>query len=200
MAGEAMNKPRLLACAAALSLLVPACRQQPAEPPLAGARIGGPFALTDQDGRRVTDSQFAGRYRLIYFGYTFCPDVCPTDMQTLGRALTLFEQRAPKEAAKVQPIFITVDPERDTPAVLKPWVAAFHPRLIGLTGTPAEIAAVAKAYAVVYAKGDAAGAGGYLVDHTRMAMLFGPAGEPLALIPQDGTAEAAAAELAKWVR
>jgi protein SCO1 len=199
MAGDAMNKPRLLAALVAL-LLVPACQSQPAEPPLAGARIGGPFSLIDQDGRRVTDAQFAGRYRLIYFGYTFCPDVCPTDMLNVGKGLSLFEQQAPAAAAKVQPIFITVDPERDTPAVLKAWVAAFHPRLIGLTGTPAEIAAVAKEYAVIYQKAQTPGTTGYLMDHSRTTVLFGPQGQPLALIPQDETPQAVADELAKWVR
>lgn len=201
-----MNKPRppvipLIAAALIACLALPACQQQPVgEPPLAGARIGGPFTLTDQNGRRVSDTAFAGRYRLVYFGYTFCPDVCPVDMQTLGRGLTLFEKQHPAEGAKVQPIFITVDPERDTPAVLKPWVAAFHPRLIGLTGTPAEIAAVAKEYAVYYRKVETPGASGYLMDHARQAALFDPQGKPLALIPQDQTPEAAAAELAKWVR
>ncbi|MET0269025.1 MAG: SCO family protein [Sphingomonas sp.] len=194
-----MNK-RLLLAALLACLPLPACQQPPAEPPLAGARLGGPLPLVDQDGRRVNDARFAGRYRLVYFGYTFCPDVCPVDMQILGRGLTLFEQQHPAEGAKVQPIFITVDPERDTPAVLKQWVAAFHPRLIGLTGTPAEIAAVAKNYAVYYRKVETPGASGYLMDHARQAVLFGPQGQPLALIPQDETPEAAAAELAKWVR
>lgn len=191
----------LAATIGAATIGLAACRQQPpAEAPLAGARIGGPFALTDQNGHTVTDAQFAGRYRLVYFGYTFCPDVCPTDLQTLMKGLKLFEISDPAVAARVQPIFITVDPERDTPAVLKQWVAAFHPRLIGLTGTPAQIAAVAREYAVYYKKVVTPGTSGYLMDHARQAVLFGPSGEPLALIPQDETAEAAAAELARWVQ
>ncbi len=196
-----MNKTRLLSPLLAACLGLAACHSPVSQtPPLAGARIGGPFTLTDQDGRRVSDTQFAGRYRLIYFGYTFCPDVCPTDLQTLMKGLSLFEKEDAPRAARIQPIFVTIDPERDTPPVLKQWVAAFHPRLIGLTGSSAEIAAVAKEYAVYYKKVETPGTGSYLMDHGRQAVLFGPGGEPLALIPQDQTPEAAAAELAKWVK
>jgi protein SCO1/2 len=197
MAGGAMNKT--IALLATFLLALAGCHAQSDEPPLAGARIGGPFSLTDQNGRRVTDTQFAGRYRLVYFGYTFCPDACPADMQILMGGLKLFAQHDPTAAAKVQPIFITIDPARDTPPVLKQWVSAFHPRLIGLVGTAAETAAVAKEYAVIYQKVESAGSTSYLMDHTRTAVLFGPKGEPIALIPQDQTAEVAAAELAKWV-
>ena len=170
------------------------------EPPLAGAKIGGPFALTDQDGKTVRDSDFAGRYRLIYFGYSFCPDVCPVDLQNIAKAYSLFEKENPQAAAKLQPIFITVDPARDTPAVLKDYVAAFHPRLIGLTGSEAQIAAVAKEYAIFYRKAGAAGAADYLVDHARQATLFGPEGEPMALLPQEESPEAIVAVLKQWVR
>jgi protein SCO1/2 len=192
-----MNK----ALVALLTLTLAACSPAGADqPPLAGAALGGPFTLTDQNGARVSDRQFAGRYRLVYFGYSFCPDVCPVDLQKLMQGLRAFEAQDPARGAKVQPIFITVDPERDTPPVLKTYVVAFHPRLIGLTGTPAEVAAVAKEYGVYYRKADGGSAAGYLVDHARMATLYGPTGEPIALIPQDDTAEAIAAELGKWVR
>ena len=143
MAGFAMNeKSPLAALAAALiALTATACSPAAREaPPLEGARIGGPFTLTDQNGRKVSDTSFPGKYKLIYFGYTFCPDVCPVDLQLIGRGLAAFEKSDPARAAKVQPIFITTDPERDTPPVLKEYVAAFHPRLIGLTGTPQQIA------------------------------------------------------------
>nr|WP_243395632.1 SCO family protein [Sphingomonas oleivorans] len=170
-------------------------------PPLAGAKIGGPFTLTDQDGRRVSDSQFAGRYRLVYFGYTYCPDVCPLDVQNLALGLKQLEESDPGKAEKIQPIFISIDPARDTPEVLKQFVSAFHPRLIGLTGTEAEIATVAKEFAVYYKKQPPApDTSGYLVDHLRQAMLFGPKGEPLALIPQEEGAEPIAAELARWTK
>src|ERR1044072_7444599 len=123
--------------------------------PRQGATMGGPFTLTDQNGRRVSDRDFAGKYRLIYFGYTFCPDVCPVDMQAIGAGLRQFEADQPARAARLQPIFITVDPARDTPPVLRQFVAAFHPRLIGLTGSEAEIAAVARGYRVFYERGAA---------------------------------------------
>jgi protein SCO1 len=131
------------------SLLLVAC--SPAgggEAPLKGARIGGPFTLTDQDGQRISSDRFDGKYRLVYFGYTYCPDICPVDLQQIGLAMRKLEDSDPEVAARVQPIFITTDPERDTPRVMKEYAAAFHPRLIGLTGSPEEIAAVAKAHGV----------------------------------------------------
>ncbi|PTS84728.1 SCO family protein, partial [Sphingomonas sp. HMWF008] len=147
-----------------------------------------------------TDRDFAGRYRIVYFGYTFCPDVCPTDVQTIGAGLRAFEAQDSARAAKVVPIFVTVDPKRDTPAVLKAFVSAFHPRMVGLTGTPQAIAATAKAYGI-YAEAEKPNAeGGYLVAHSRFAYLMDPAGKPVALLPQDKTPKDVAAELDRWVR
>ena len=208
MAGFAMNDRRKSKRAAPAAIALFACvalagchGSAPQDPaPLAGARIGGPFTLTDQDGHRVSNAQFAGKYRLIYFGYTYCPDVCPTTLQHLGQGLKLFEQAAPTRAAHVQPIFITVDPDRDTPPVLKSYVAAFHPRLIGLTGSPAEIAAVAKDYAVSYHKQQTKGASGYLVDHMSQPILFGPDGQPIALVPGDQDGPAVEKTLDQWVK
>jgi len=182
-----------------LSLLLAACSGAPGEPPLSGARIGGPFVLTDQNGRTVRDGDFAGKYRIVYFGYTHCPDICPNDLAVIGQALRRTEKEAPARAAKIQPLFITVDPERDTPAVMKAYASAFHPRLLGLTGTPQQVAAAEKAYAVWSAKQPDQPGGGYAVDHSRMAVLMGPKGEPVALLPTDQGAEQVAAELAKWV-
>ena len=205
MSGDTMNNP-FLSSIAAVALMIGAstlsgCSRPAEQAPLQGTRIGGPFTLTDQDGKRVSDRDFAGQYRLIYFGYTFCPDVCPTDVQHLMQGFKLFEQRAPALAARVQPIFISIDPARDTPPVLRQFVRAFHPRLIGLTGSDAEIAAVAKAFAIYYRKQDGpAGAGGYLMDHSRQTILFGPTGDPIALIPQDRDSDVIAAELQRWVR
>jgi len=167
-------------------------------PPLKGAAIGGPIALTDQDGRRFGDARLKGRYRIVYFGFTHCPDVCPTDLVQIGQALRRFEREDPARAAKVQPLFITVDPERDTPAILKPYVAAFHPRPLGLTGTPEEIAGVGKSVGSYYAREPSAG-GGYTMNHSRLAFLFGPKGEPIALLPHEQGAEAIAAELDRWI-
>lgn len=205
-----MNNPRpysrwAAACAALLlvasPLLLTACGQQAETPPLAGANIGGPFTLTDQDGHKVSDSDFAGKYRLIYFGYTFCPDVCPVDVQILMKGYRKLEAEKPALAARIQPIFITVDPARDTPAALKQFVTAFHPKLIGLTGSEAEIAKVAKQFAIYYKKQPPApGAAGYLVDHSRQAMLFDPQGKPLALITQDKDADTVVADIERWAK
>ncbi|WP_174274903.1 SCO family protein [Sphingomonas bacterium] len=195
-----MNKLVLLAAAPLLALA--GCRSAATEaPPLAGAKIGGPFALTDQDGRAFSSASLAGRYPVIYFGYTFCPDVCPTDMQVLAKGLNAFAKSDPARAARVQPIFISVDPARDTPPVLKSFVRAFSPRLIGLTGSEAQIAAVAKSYASPYQKqAPAPGASGYLMQHGTAAILFGPDGGPIALVPVDADAAQVADTLAKWVR
>ena len=184
-----------------LMLLMPAACRAPDAPPLAGAPIGGAFVLTDQDGRRFDSAVLAGHYPIVYFGYTFCPDVCPLDMAVLGQALKTLEAKDPAKAARLRPIFITVDPARDTPAVLKRYVAAFSPRLIGLTGTPDQIASVAKAYAIFYQKAPAAaGASGYMMNHSREALLFGPDGKPIMLLPVDADKDQVVAALEKWVK
>jgi protein SCO1 len=181
-----------------IALFLGACSAAP--PPLQGASMGGPFTLTDQNGRRVTDRDFAGKYRIVYFGYTFCPDVCPVDLQVIGAGLRRFEADEPARAASVQPIFVSVDPARDTPAVLRRFVAAFHPRLIGLTGSETEIAQAAREYRIFYERGEPGAGGAYMVNHTRMAVLYGPDGQPIAMIPHDQGAVGVAAELERWVR
>ena len=194
-----------------LALLVPlslplalgACggpASQPAErPPLEGAALGGPFTLVDKTGNQVRWDDFAGRYRIVYFGYSFCPDACPMDVQKMMQGFALFEQASPALAKKVQPIFITIDPARDTPQVVGEFAAAFSPRLLGLTGTQAQIDAAAKAFAIYHAKGKET-PGGYLMDHSRIAYLMGPKGEPIAMLPVDKTPQDVSAELAKWVK
>lgn len=198
-----INRHRLISCllSAMLALMLAGCSPSAREtPPLQGAAIGGPFELTDQNGARVRNADFEGKYRLIYFGFTYCPDVCPVDLQLVGQAMRKIEKEDPSLARKVQPIFITVDPDRDTPPVMKQYVSAFHPRLIGLTGSKEEIAAVAKSYGVYFQKeGDAADKE-YLVDHSRILLLFGPAGEPISIVPHDKGADAIAAELERWVK
>jgi protein SCO1/2 len=203
-----MNERRALRALAglialSLAFFVAACHRDPGPPPLEDATMGGPFTLTDQDGRRVSDTDFAGKYRLIYFGYTFCPDVCPTDLAMIGAAMRRLESTDPDVAAKVQPIFISVDPARDTPAVLKRYVAAFYPRLIGLTGSEEEIARVAREYAVYYHREPpqpGAAPDQYLVDHSRMAVLYGPDNKPIAIMPDDQGPDGIAQELKRWVR
>jgi protein SCO1 len=198
-----INKPSLLIpaliTAAALALAGCSAAVPAAEPPLAGADIGGDFALTASDGRTMRWDDFAGKYRVVYFGYAFCPDICPTDMQRVAQGLKVLKASDPAKAAKIQPLFITIDPERDTQKVVGEFAAAFSPDIIGLTGTPEQIAAAAKAFRVFYAKGEAVAGGGYLVDHSNIVYLFGPDGEPLATLPVDQGADAVAAELGKWV-
>lgn len=178
-----------------------ASEAQPAgPPPLEGAAIGGDFTLTGEDGGEVSFGDFDGQYRTVYFGYTFCPDVCPVDVQRAMAGLKRFEEAEPERAAKIQPLFVSVDPERDTPAVLTEFTDAFHPRLIGMTGSKEQLDAVVKDYAAYYSIGDTSEGGGYLVDHTNITYLFGPDGEPIAILPTDEGPEAVAAELAKWVR
>ena len=184
------------------AFLLGACAQAaPAEdPPLKGARLGGAFSMTDQNGQRVTERSYAGKYRLIYFGYTFCPDVCPVDMRVLGAGLRRFEERNPEAGAKVQPIFVSVDPARDTPPVLRAFVANFHPRLVGLTGTPDELARMARAYGASYMRSEGATPGTYLMNHSRVVVLYSPENEPLAIVPYDQGPDGVANELARWVR
>ena len=195
-----MNNPfkylvSLLALAAA-SCSPPA----PEVPPLEGARLGGAFTLTSENGKRVSDSAFAGQYRLVYFGYTFCPDVCPVDVQRLMQGLKRFEAKDPARAAKVQPIFVSIDPDRDTPEVLSVFTDAFHPRLLGLTGTPAELEAVKKAYGVFAEKEDPAAKANYKMSHSNTAILYGPKGEPIAPLAHEDGPDSLAAELDKWVK
>lgn len=169
------------------------------EPPLAGAAIGGDFALTASDGRTVKWDDFKGRYRIVYFGYAFCPDICPTDMQRVAQGLKVLKASDPAKAAKITPIFITIDPERDSAQVVGEFAAAFSPDIVGLTGTPEQIAAAAKTFKVFFAKGEAAPGGGYLMDHSNIVYLFDPDGAPLATLPVDQGPDAVAAELDKWV-
>ena len=133
------------------------------------ASVGGPFSLTDHTGRPVTDADFRGKFMLVYFGFTFCPDVCPAGLQLMAAAI---DALGPK-ADRITPVFITVDPERDTPAQLANYVPSFHPRLVGLTGTMAEIQAVARAYRVYYQKvKDERSSAPYTMDHTSIIYLM----------------------------
>lgn len=206
-----MNKT--LAFALSAALLLSACNNEPTQiplssAPLAGAAIGGDFSLTDQDGKKRTYKEFDGRYRIVYFGYTNCPDICTPDMQNLMAGLKAFEKSSPDLAAKIQPIFITVDPKRDTPEVLKQFVGAFHPRAIGLTGTDAEIADATKKFAVYSSRVEGSSPESYLMSHSQTPYLMAPDGKPLAILPADqpktdaneGAPKLVEAELAKWVR
>lgn len=188
-----------LALAAALPLA--GCgAEQAGPPPLEGARMHDTFTLTDHNGRRMSSDQLRGKYRIVYFGYTSCPDVCPVDMQLVGAALRQFEAKDAQRAARVQPLFITTDPARDTPQVLKQFVDDFHRRLIGLTGTPAELAQAARAHGVYFSARQANDQGAYLVDHMRTITLYGPEGEPIAILPDDQGPAGILDALERWVR
>lgn len=191
-----------IAALAGLALLAGCGAAATEAPPLEGARLGGAFRLTGESGRPLTERDFAGQYRIMYFGFASCPDICPTDLAVIGRALKRFEAAHPRRAAKVTPVFVSVDGGRDTPDVLRTYTDAFHPKLIGATGTKAELDAVTKAYGVYYAIEPGATPADTRVDHSNVATLFGPDGKPLAILPTSGpgsSAEAVAAELDRWV-
>jgi protein SCO1/2 len=200
----AMTKPLPFILFAALML--GACQpaaQAPAQligTDIQGTPFGGPFTLTGEDGKRYAWDDFKGKYRMIYFGYAFCPDACPTDVAVMMRGFQQFEKEHPRQAAKVQPLFATIDPARDTVQVVKEFTDSFHPRLLGLTGTQAEVDTAAKAFRVYATRGKDLGEGNYLMDHSRFAYLMDPDGKPLVILPVDKGAEAVASDLAASVR
>ena len=201
----------------------------PTVPPTAAVSqpdIGGPFSLVDHEGRPVTQDTFKGRFMLVYFGYTFCPDVCPTALTEMGDALDILGEAG----APVTPVFITIDPERDRPEPLKEYLAFFHPRLVGLTGTSEQVAAVAKVYKVFAAKaalehehepgrehdaeehakhmqdpkhehdpGHHHDTGDYLMDHTSIIYLMGPDGAYRAHFSHGADARAMAAKIREFL-
>lgn len=155
------------------------------------AEPGGDFTLLSADGP-VSLKDYRGKVVLIYFGYTFCPDVCPTELTNTAAALKLLK---PEEAARVAVLFVSVDPERDTPAHLKEYTAFFHPAMVGVTGTSAEVAAVARQYGVYYARQKAESAAGYTVDHTSDIYLVGRDGRLAGRMPHASPPEKMAAEI-----
>ena len=160
------------------------------------ALIGGPFRLTDQNGRRVDQRILNGKWSVVFFGYTYCPDVCPTTLQTLAQGL---DQLGPN-ARNVQVVFVSVDPQRDTPAQLRTYLSgpAMPPHAIGLTGTPAEVATAARAYRVYYAR---AGQGeGYTVNHSTAAYLMNPQGRFVRVMAYGLTPEETARQLREAMR
>src|SRR6516164_6062809 len=156
--------------------------------------IGGPFQLVDQNGKTVTDADLKGKWSLIYFGYTHCPDACPTALNDISIALS--ELGAKRD--QVRPVFITVDPERDTPKVLEDYVTAFDAPIMGLTGTPEQVAKAAKGYRVYYAKHPEPG-GAYSMDHSSVSYVMDPEGRFTASFSPDSTPEQMAERLKKLV-
>jgi protein SCO1/2 len=157
-----------------------------------GSPIGGPFSLIDQDGATRSDKDFRGRFVLVYFGYTNCPDVCPTTLAAMSDAL----DRLGARAARVTPVFITIDPARDSAKVLKLYLAAFGPRFVGLTGSPPAIATAEREYRVYAAKHPLAG-GGYAMDHSSEIYLLGPDGKLVTFYDAGVDSKALAEDLEK---
>jgi len=200
---KALAKPLLALIALPAALLVSGCgmtEADPGEPPLEGATIGGEFELSNSAGETVRWADFDGQYRIVYFGYAYCPDICPTDMQRMAQGLNTFAENEPELAAQIQPIFITIDPERDTGEVLDQFTSAFSDRIIGLRGTADQTKAATETFKVFYSRGEDTPGGGYLMNHSNIVYLFGPQGEPIATLPTDQGADAVAAEIALWVR
>jgi len=161
---------------------------------MAGA-IGGPFTLTAADGRTVTDQTYHGKWQLIYFGYTSCPDACPTALNNMGVAL----DRLGKDAAAVQPIFITVDPKRDTRAALADYLKSFDPRIVALTGTEDQIAPAVKEYRV-YVSAHSEEGSDYSVDHSSLYYLLNPDGKFVGILHGDLSGDEIAGRLRDWMK
>lgn len=160
------------------------------------ALVGGPFKLIDQSGKDVTDRDFRGRHMLVFFGFTHCPDICPAELQVMSAAL----DQLGDEAHKVVPVFITLDPERDTQAAIADYVKHFGSNFVGLTGSPEAVAAAAKAYRVAYAKVEEQGAAdGYTVDHSALVYLMGTDGEYVTHFPFGTSADKMAETLARYL-
>jgi protein SCO1/2 len=197
------GSPRFVLVAAALAALVIlgagvflalALRDNPrgAAGTMLASAIGGSFRLTDQNGKTVTDADLKGKWSLVYFGYTHCPDACPTALNDISIAL---EELGAKRDA-VRPVFITVDPERDTPEALKAYVTSFDAPILALTGTPEQVAQAAKGYRVYYAKHPEAG-GDYSMDHSSVIYVMDPQGHFTASFTHESTPEQIAERLKK---
>lgn len=162
----------------------------------AGLSLGGGFTLLDEMGRTVTQADFPGAWMLLYFGYTYCPDVCPTELGTAAAAIDALGAAGDK----VTPIFISIDPERDTPEQLGDYVSRFHPRLRGLTGTQDQVTAMARQYRVYYARARSSSNTDYLMDHSSFLYFVGPDLRVRALFRPDTTPDAIAATIASHLR
>jgi cytochrome oxidase Cu insertion factor (SCO1/SenC/PrrC family) len=148
-------------------------------------QIGGPFTLIDQDGRPRTDADFRGKLLLVYFGYTYCTDICPTDLQAISTAI----DKLGPAGESVQPLFITVDPEHDTPEAIKLYIGLFHPRLVGLTGSAKQIKRIARAYKVYYASNEQSTKSDPVIDHSGFVFLVGRDGKYLGFFPPGTSAD-----------
>jgi cytochrome oxidase Cu insertion factor (SCO1/SenC/PrrC family) len=184
--------------AAALAVAGPESSRAAAPPPLPLASLfGGPFTLTDHNGQQRTDKDYRGKFMLIYFGYTYCPTICPTNLQHMALAL---KKLGPK-AKSVQPLFITIDPRRDTPKLLKEYMTHFGENFVALTGTDDQLRAATKSFRVHRRKviADKTAPEDYLVDHSSITFLMGPDGKFRTLFPHDTTGDVMAKRMAKYL-
>ncbi len=184
------------ALAAAAVLLMTAPRGPNPVQSSGTALIGGPFSLVDTEGKRVTDENFRGRYMLVFFGFTHCPDICPAELQVMAQALDQLGDKADK----IVPVFITLDPERDDPKTMGEYVKSFGPNFVGLTGSPEAIAAAAKAYRVAYTKVEnKSSLENYSVDHSALVYLMDPEGRYVAHFPYGTGAQEMAEKLDRFL-
>ena len=167
-----------------------------ASSPMAGADIGGPYTMVNQDGETVTEQTYINDYKLIYFGFTYCPHICPTELQKMTAAMKILGDTA----EKITPVFVTTDPERDTPEVVKDYVALFHPRMVGLTGSLEQVKAIQDEYKVYAAKTEDPELSEYTMNHSSYTYLMGPGDVLLALFSGDDTPADMAAEIKPLVK
>jgi cytochrome oxidase Cu insertion factor (SCO1/SenC/PrrC family) len=163
--------------------------------PVTEDAFGGPFTLTDHTGRKVTEKDFTGKYRLIYFGFTYCPAICPTELAKITSALKSLGDNG----KDIQPIFITVDPERDTVEAMGKYISLFHPSLVGLTGTPEETKAVAKTYKIYYSKVQDDSMSDYTMDHSSFIYFMAPDDRLLRIFRMEDSADVMADIIGKWM-
>ena len=157
--------------------------------------FAGPFSLTDHHGKRVSEKDYAGKYRLIYFGFTFCPAICPTELAKMTKALNAMGDKA----QDIQPLFITVDPERDTPEKMKSYVSLFHPSLVGLSGTPEEIKKTLKDYKIYAAKAQDPSMSDYTMDHSSFIYFIAPDDRLLQIFKMPDTPEYMTGIMGQWI-
>ena len=189
--GAAMRRVIALLLAGSLALMAAASAR--------AVEIGGPFELVDQNGVTRTNADFEGSYLLVYFGYTYCPDLCPTTLIEMAEAVEVLAELDPAKAARVVPVFITVDPQRDTPDLLKGYAEGFHPRLVALTGSQRAVDKVGRKYGVFHARAPGRGPDDYLVDHTSFVYLMGPDGRYLEHFEKDASVDDLVAALRREV-
>ncbi|MEM7650579.1 MAG: SCO family protein [Pseudomonadota bacterium] len=164
---------------------------------IAGLNIGGPFSLTNHLGEDVTEKNYEGQHKIIYFGFTYCPAICPTELQKMSRIVSALEKNYPEAAENIQPLFITIDPERDRVPVMREYVRLFHPRLVGLTGTQPQIDFVKKSYRVFASKVEDETMNDYTMDHSSFLYLMSPDNKLMTMYRINDTADEIYADIEK---